>query len=351
MGSNYMYNINELTESQMLNHAVKLAITVSELIYDMIGIQLTVGEPSTTTQASTNFAPITVYTTFSGVVQGEYFFSVSEENAKHLLGVDSDEELTNDDYTSGFFEELLNCAVGIVIEDIKGTYAYLTFTSPRIVVGQIFFPEYNSSKVLLHDSSGEPYGECKFSINMAKIEITDKLMKTMASLRNKTEESNLDALTGLYNRAYYNYYVTKLFGLKQPITFAIIDIDNFKDINDGFGHSIGDEALKHLSNEFKKNGRENDIIIRYGGDEFVVLFENSKASEAIHFFERVSQNLKTTPLISSENSVVPITFSVGMAEHLQLELFEELFDRADKALYKAKESGRDMVIIVDKLPL
>jgi diguanylate cyclase len=179
---------------------------------------------------------------------------------------------------------------------------------------------------------------------MAKIEITDKLMKTMTSLRNKTEESNMDALTGLYNRTYYKYYTSKLFGSKQPVTFAIIDIDNFKDINDGFGHNIGDEALTYISNEFKKNARANDIIIRYGGDEFVVFFENSKASEAIHFFERVSANLKKTPLLV-DGKTVPLTFSAGMAEHIKFELFEELFDRADKALYNAKEAGRDMTVI------
>ncbi len=343
-----MYNVHKLTDVEIDSHTTIFGNRVVKLIADMTGLQLTLGEATVCNKRSTPENSVTVFAQFSGIVQGEYYLSTSQSNASILMDLPSD-QVTQEDLTSGFLDELLNCSIGQTIEELKDTYAFLTFSSPSIVLGQLFLPEYRSAKVDLFYESGELFGECKFLINMAKVEITDKLLKTMQKLRNKTEENNIDALTQIYNRNYYNYYIEKLFGLKQPLTFAIIDIDDFKNINDSYGHINGDIALQYIARVLQKNTRNSDIPIRFGGDEFVIIFEQGTSLSADRYFKRVYKKLSSSPLVNEEGTTIPITLSVGVAEHRQREEFKDLFDRADHALYNAKELGKNQVYLSDKI--
>ncbi|MFB9885849.1 GGDEF domain-containing protein [Balneatrix alpica] len=158
-------------------------------------------------------------------------------------------------------------------------------------------------------------------------------------------ESYKDKLTGLYNRRAFEQRVSQLSQQSQPegrlsIWLAIVDIDHFKQVNDSYGHLYGDEILISLANALRQGFREQDRIYRFGGEEFVILFD--APSE-----ERAHQRLNTVRLKVAERvkaKLKPITISVGYMR-LDKQLYPTLIlEKADKALYYAKEQGRNQVV-------
>ena len=176
-----------------------------------------------------------------------------------------------------------------------------------------------------------------------------ELQGRMAGLREDLdaaqEEMKLDALTSIYNRGAFDASVTRslnmYFVFNRPISLTMIDVDNFKFINDSFGHSIGDEVLKSvaacLSRAFV---RKNDLVARYGGDEFVVLLPDTSADKAQVSIERFLESIQTTQITSLPEDIT-ISCSVGCTEITDTDTVESLMARADDALYEAKQAGRN----------
>ena len=161
----------------------------------------------------------------------------------------------------------------------------------------------------------------------------------------KIEESIIDGLTGLYNKKYLEIAVTKLNKFAQEVRESIsaimIDIDDFKAINDNFGHSVGDETLIILASIIKKNLSDIDIIVRFGGDEFVVFLPGTSLDEAYAISENIRMETEKN-LLDMRGIKINCTISAGLAEsNLLGEELHELISRADKALYKSKSKGKN----------
>jgi len=133
---------------------------------------------------------------------------------------------------------------------------------------------------------------------------------------------------------------------RRPFSLAIIDLDNFKTINDVWGHAIGDDALKRLAACMEEQKRIPDVLARYGGDEFVILMPETKAKDAVTLLERL--RIKVQQIELSKN--LPITISCGVAEALpdSNDFTREIMRRADMALYEAKSTGRNCVKVWEK---
>ena len=133
---------------------------------------------------------------------------------------------------------------------------------------------------------------------------------------------------------------------KRTFSLAIIDLDNFKTINDILGHGAGDEALKKLAKCMKSQIRTTDILTRYGGDEFVILMPETKAADAVILLERIRDKIQNIELLEN----LPMTISCGIAESLSepTDSSREVMRRADLALYEAKSAGRNCVKVWDK---
>jgi two-component system cell cycle response regulator len=159
-----------------------------------------------------------------------------------------------------------------------------------------------------------------------------------------------DQLTGLHNRRYMSRHLDTLVSNarknERPLAFVIMDIDFFKQVNDTYGHDIGDEVLKEFANRISANVRGIDLACRFGGEEFVVVMPDTDLSFAYSISERLRQSIETTPVkISSAPHVLNITISIGIAGLEDGDASAEaLLRRADQALYRAKRSGRNRVV-------
>jgi diguanylate cyclase (GGDEF)-like protein len=163
------------------------------------------------------------------------------------------------------------------------------------------------------------------------------------------QDSEIDPLTGAGSRrALENALKTeyaRAARYHRPFSVAIVDLDNFKQINDTAGHAAGDKALKELAKSMRRNARMTDTVItRYGGDEFVLLMPETNISQATVLLERLQREIKTISI----PKVGPITISCGLAEWptnaIPDETADSLLRRADTALYEAKHTGRNRII-------
>ncbi len=158
--------------------------------------------------------------------------------------------------------------------------------------------------------------------------------------------AHTDQLTGLNNRTSFSQSLQHEWDLAKrynaPFSLLMLDIDHFKKINDTYGHIAGDEALKTVAKTIKETIRDSDVAFRYGGEEFVVLLNNTSEPGASLLAERIRQNIANL-VIAVEGSTLSLTISLGTAILGESENGEELLQRADEALYQAKNSGRNRV--------
>lgn len=155
-------------------------------------------------------------------------------------------------------------------------------------------------------------------------------------------ETQTDPMTGLFNRRGLAMTLESVVQLRQQFSVIALDIDHFKSINDTYGHDVGDEVIKSLAEQIRHNARESDILCRVGGEEFLVLLPGTALSEAEIIAERLRLNVEKLEL----PGIRPITISLGVAYwNLQHCDPETSLKRADEALYKAKQDGRNRVVV------
>lgn len=171
-------------------------------------------------------------------------------------------------------------------------------------------------------------------------------------MRQMNDEMNKDALTSTYNRHFLNYYTTKIFGKKNDedvdrVSLAIIDIDNFKSINDTYGHKCGDEVLVKLSEML--NGRamiyKDTFVARIGGDEFIIMSTSLNGEELGELCTELCEDISHTDV----NNVSKFTVSIGVTDSIidNCSSYTELYKAADKMLYKVKNNGKSSAAVSD----
>ena len=160
--------------------------------------------------------------------------------------------------------------------------------------------------------------------------------------------AHVDVLTGIPNRRRFEEFLRNQWRrsarMKTPISLAMIDIDHFKQVNDSFGHHVGDAVLKEIACELTKNVRSNDLVARMGGEEFAVLLPCTNLHKAKLVAEKL--RLKITSLVIPEKKDLSLTASIGVAScELHPEGVGAAMIKADEALYRAKRNGRNQVAI------
>ena len=193
--------------------------------------------------------------------------------------------------------------------------------------------------------------------------VTAELQKTKRSLANKETElkaviaqadevANTDALTFLPNRRQMigdlqrEVIFSDRYG--TPLAISMIDIDHFKNINDTYGHTVGDEVLQKLAWELRQHIRHPDTIGRYGGEEFLVILPHSMLQAAIQQAERLCRHIRSL-LIKTNEAEISLTISIGIAQYkVQKEDWQTFLSRADSMLYRAKNNGRDQWVVSEE---
>ncbi|MBC7086984.1 MAG: GGDEF domain-containing protein [Tissierellales bacterium] len=185
-----------------------------------------------------------------------------------------------------------------------------------------------------------------FTIKDLENDIKIDLLNSADELNNK---ASLDFLTGAYNRIYIqNTLPSDIYKSainNSPISVIMADLDNFKNINDSFGHLVGDEVLKSFTNLVKIHIRENDWIARFGGDEFIIVLNNTNLENAYKVAERIRTNLENTK-ITYNDIQIQITASFGVYEIEEDEVkddYHKAIEKADLELLKAKKKGKNIV--------
>lgn len=173
----------------------------------------------------------------------------------------------------------------------------------------------------------------------------------MKSLHDQLRETAIrDVLTGLYNRRYMEERIEQEFQRckrhKHSLSLAMIDIDFFKKVNDTYGHETGDIVLKRIAFELKTSLRKSDIISRFGGEEFVIVFPETGVNDATKVLDKIRESVSNIELKSEAGENFKVSFSGGVAggDITEIENPTELLRTADKLLYEAKSSGRNRIV-------
>ena len=190
-----------------------------------------------------------------------------------------------------------------------------------------------------------------FHIKVSKIAFSTEYLLLFHNITKIVGETNKviklaehDALTGIYNRVKLNTlfpdFIYNANRYDKDFSVILFDIDHFKNINDTYGHNVGDSVLIELTYMIKNLLRDNDIFVRWGGEEFIVVLQVASISDASKLASRLRKNLEEHPFLH----VGRVTCSFGVTEFRDGDTQMILLERADEALYEAKDNGRNRVV-------
>jgi diguanylate cyclase (GGDEF)-like protein len=161
-----------------------------------------------------------------------------------------------------------------------------------------------------------------------------------------------DALTGLYNfRHFKTVLLAEMDRSKRsgiPTTLVMVDLDYFKNINDTYGHEVGNLALKHVAGIIRNEVRTTDCVCRYGGEEFAMIFPETHLNLAVKVADRIRETIASSPIVFDKGEF-SVTASMGASVYLKTSIIDidAFVDSADKFLYEAKQTGRNCICHID----
>ena len=297
---------------------------------------------------------------FQSTPQGR-FITVNPAFAR-MLGYESPEELiaTVTDIASQIYMEAPRRAEFMQVMAERGRVSVFEFQMRRKDGSALWVSESahavrdDEGRILYYEGITENITERKQveeELRLAKEGLESTNLELQQSLEREQLLASTDGLTGLYNRRHFFELAAREFQAavryRRPLTFLMFDMDDFKQVNDTLGHAVGDKLLVMVAQTAVAQVRGPDVVARYGGDEFIVLLPNASAQQALPVAERIRANVAVLH-VGTDNIPFTITLSIGIAE-LQHEPLDENVDRiiqrADEALYQAKESGRNRTVI------
>ena len=177
----------------------------------------------------------------------------------------------------------------------------------------------------------------------------------MASLVEESRQmATTDALTGLLNRRAFltraGDELRRSLRYADSISVILLDVDHFKRINDQRGHAAGDHVLVEVGQLLASSVRACDVVARWGGEEFVIALPSTPSKNALVLAERLRGKLEAHPILDTDGTRIPVTASFGLAAQEPSDTLQALIDRADRAMYQAKASGRNRVHVVEHAP-
>ena len=180
----------------------------------------------------------------------------------------------------------------------------------------------------------------------------DEVDKLRARIDELSDLVSTDALTGLFNFRHFKTVLqaemdrSKRSGI--PTSLVMVDLDHFKAVNDTYGHEVGNQALQHLASILKGEVRTTDIVCRYGGEEFAMIFPETHLNLAVKVADRIRLEIANSP-VPTEAGEINLTASMGASVYMKTSVLDidSFVDSVDKYLYEAKQSGRNCICHID----
>ena len=268
-----------------------------------------------------------------------------------LLSYSQSPDLQSYKYAAGIF--ILNACIGIQV-NFRYALVPLTIIVVMTCAGVYLISNFDAHELFIFSNAYFPI-VC-FSIFISWNATLRNRQNYLNALLDEYNRQTLDrmahtdALTTLHNRRYFETLAEQQLSYSRnehsPVFLMLLDIDHFKKINDNYGHDIGDEVLKYVANISKRNIRPEDILARFGGEEFIILLPNVDATQAEQIADRICADMRKNPFELDEETVVSVTSSIGYARFLpHCHSLRSLIKCADMALYVAKQQGRDRVVM------
>ncbi len=294
-------------------------------------------------------------------------FNIIENCADAVVVADTDQKVT---YINKSAETMFGHASGSIIgkpfhllipERVRNRHHTLTDSFRGSSEASRFM---DSRDVTIHGLRADGL---EFPVNVSILKVGRGAdMALVAIVRDVTEQkrferelekiASTDPLTGILNRRTFlpraeaEYARARRYS--RPMTFAMVDIDRFKTINDRFGHSVGDQALCHVVDVLSMGLRLTDVLCRWGGEEFSLILTETDEKSALITMQRLRRSVQETPLVRDDKSDEPIhmTVSIGFGSvEAGEETLDTLINRVDQALYTAKRTGRNKVCAIDDI--
>jgi diguanylate cyclase (GGDEF)-like protein len=168
---------------------------------------------------------------------------------------------------------------------------------------------------------------------------SNKLINAHKNIHQLKKEVDTDALTGINNRTSLNTYLQNNVKNKNEYAIIFFDIDDFKNINDSYGHDVGDTILKEFANVVTNTIRYDDFFARWGGEEFIIVLKIDTLQKALKLTQKIRKNINSNLFYNS----ITVTCSFGITMIDSLNDFDSIIKRADKLLYEAKHAGKDCI--------
>jgi diguanylate cyclase len=260
-------------------------------------------------------------------------FSASEAKLHEVLSTFMARLAHTSEASGSFHERLEECAARIKaaqdITEVSGLLAELERATEEMAADSQFAQE-------------------ELQDLQERVQTTDaQIAKLHSELDRLDVLARHDALTGALNRKgmeeAVHREISKMRRAKSPLSVVMVDIDNFKKLNDTLGHAVGDAALRHLAVVARECLRPMDTVARYGGEEFLMLLPDTPLERGIEAIQRLQKVLAQRPF-TNFGQQVDITFSAGVAQCLPTETVEAATKRADEAMYQAKHGGKNRVV-------
>ena len=198
----------------------------------------------------------------------------------------------------------------------------------------------------------EPHTPLECPVAESSCRWLDEVEKLRRQIVDLSELVLTDALTGLYNFRHFKYVLqaemdrSKRSGI--PTSLVMIDLDHFKRINDEYGHEVGNIVLKAVADILVSEVRTTDVVCRYGGEEFAIIFPETHLNLAVKVADRIREMIAFTPAVY-DGGEIDITASMGASVYMKASTLDigEFIDSVDKYLYEAKQSGRNCICHID----
>jgi diguanylate cyclase (GGDEF)-like protein len=299
-------------------------------------------------------------------MQKEDLISLVTQMYEELIDNINVQEDPSKDQVVSFMQDATDSIASINDKDINSIeHAKLAFSNAYKEVAKQSLDEYGISNERFEELAQlhqETIEECSLEqIDMSSIQnkfndiqshmskeverANQVITKLTSKIKHLEKNSNIDSLTNVYNRRSLSSYLNNICSKKDipyELHLLILDIDDFKKINDTFGHIAGDKILIFIANILKKTLRDGDKIFRYGGEEFVIVLNRIDTQSCMKISKRLLKLVSSNHLIYKGESI-NVTISIGATKYHPHDTPDTLIARADKALYKSKHNGKNQM--------